>query len=120
VTEARRGDVVLVGFPFVGEGGTHRKRRPALVVQADRYNRGRAALILAPITTSGKGSELRCKVPVALDPAGRRAGLRTDSIIDCQTLVTIPRTEIVAKLGRIGPDILLLVDRALMDALGLG
>ncbi|MGH7549181.1 MAG: type II toxin-antitoxin system PemK/MazF family toxin, partial [Gemmatimonadota bacterium] len=91
--EARRGDVILVAFPFVGEGGLGRKRRPAVVVQSDRY-RSRAAVILAAITSSQKRRDLPCKVTVMRDsPQGRSAGLRTDSVVDCQTLITLPRSE---------------------------
>ncbi|MBI3015895.1 MAG: type II toxin-antitoxin system PemK/MazF family toxin [Candidatus Tectomicrobia bacterium] len=50
-----RGDTVLVAFPFVTQTHVQRRRRPALVVQADRYNRRRAAVILAAITSSRAG-----------------------------------------------------------------
>ncbi|MGH7563169.1 MAG: type II toxin-antitoxin system PemK/MazF family toxin [Gemmatimonadota bacterium] len=117
--EARRGDVVLVAFPFVGEGGLGRKRRPAVVVQSDRY-RSRAAVILAAITSSQKRRDLPCKVTVMRDsPQGRSAGLRTDSVVDCQTLITLPRSEVVARLGSFPPETLTLIDRALEDALAL-
>jgi mRNA-degrading endonuclease toxin of MazEF toxin-antitoxin module len=117
--EARRGDVVLVAFPFVGEDGPRRKRRPAVVVQSDRYRR-RAAVILAAITSSRKGSDLPCKVTVSRDsPQGQSAGLRTDSVVDCQTLITLPRSELVARLGSFLPETLKQIDRALEDALAL-
>ena len=117
--EARRGDVVLVAFPFAGEDGPGRKRRPAVVVQSDRYRR-RAAVVLAAITSSQKGRDLPCKVTVSRDsPHGQSAGLRTDSVVDCQTLVTLPRTELVARLGSFPSEILKQIDRALEDALGL-
>lgn len=118
--DAKRGDVVLVAFPFVREGEVKRKRRPAVVVQSDRYNRRRAALILAAITTTRRRAELPCKVMVARESeAGRLAGLRTDSVIDCQTLVTLPRSEVVARLGRFPLETERSIDRALEDALGL-
>ena len=79
MTDARRGDVVLIAFPFIVRGETERKRRPAVVVQADRYNRRRSAIIVAAMTTAVK-QPLPCKVPVARrSPEGRRAGLRLDS-----------------------------------------
>jgi mRNA interferase MazF len=119
--ELRRGDVVLVSFPFMGKDGPETKRRPALVVQSDRYNRRRNALILAAVTSSLKGRDLPSKVFVARDSVeGREAGLRTDSVVDCQTLVTLPRSEIVACLGRLSTRLLSAVDHALRDSLGLG
>jgi len=45
--ELHRGDVVLIAFPFIVEGQVARKRRPAVVVQADRYNRRREAIVIA-------------------------------------------------------------------------
>ncbi|MGH7588560.1 MAG: type II toxin-antitoxin system PemK/MazF family toxin [Gemmatimonadota bacterium] len=118
--EVRRGDVVLVGFPFVQEGTIARKRRPAVVVQSDRYNRRRSAVILAAITSWQKRRGLPSKVSVARDsPEGRCAGLRTDSVVDCQTLITLPKSELLAKLGSFLPDVMTQIDCAIEDALGL-
>lgn len=118
--EVRRGDVVVIAFPFITEGRVERKHRPALVIQADRYNRRRAAVILAAITSTRTHEGLPSKVLVPKESeAGRRAGLRTDSVIDCQTIVTVPRDELVARLGKLPPEAMGRVDRALEDALGL-
>jgi mRNA interferase MazF len=118
--ELRRGDVVLVSFPFVTPSPAQRKRRPAVVVQSDRYNRRRAAVIVAAITSTQSYAQLPCKLLVAKDtPEGREAGLRLDSVVDCQTLATIPRGEIVRRLGRFPEDVMRRLDQALQDALGL-
>lgn len=118
--ELRRGNVVLVSFPFVIPNHTQRKRRPAVVVQSDRYNRRRAAVIVAAITSTQGYAHLPCKLLVAKDtPEGREAGLRLDSVVDCQTLATIPRGEIVRRLGRFPQDVMRRLDQALQDALGL-
>ena len=119
MTDARRGDVVLIAFPFIAHGQTEQKRRPAVIIQADRYNRRRSAAIIAAITTAMKQT-LPCKIPVAhRSPEGRRAGLRLDSVIDCQTLATVPSEEVVRKLGTLTPELMLRVDDALRDALGI-
>lgn len=119
--DLRRGDVVLVAFPFVTESHAQRKRRPAVVVQSDRYNRRRAALIIAAITSTRAHEHLPCKFPVAKNsPEGREAGLRLDSVVDCQTLATVPRDEIVRRLGQFPPETMRRIDHALADALGLG
>jgi mRNA interferase MazF len=120
MTDVRRGDVVLVSFPFVAGGEVERKRRPALIVQSDRYNRRRAAVILVAITSSRGHRDLPSKVAVGkASPEGRQAGLRLDSVVDCQTLVTVPREEIQTRLGRFSVETMQRVDRALEDALGL-
>lgn len=118
--ELRRGDVVLIAFPFTAGGQLHRKRRPAVVVQADRYNRRRDAIVIAAITSSQGHKQLPSKVLVRKNtPAGRQAGLRLDSVIDCQTLATVPREEVVARLGAFPPNVIREVDLALGDALAL-
>jgi mRNA interferase MazF len=120
MTELRRGDVVLIAFPFVAEGQLQRKRRPALVVQADRYNRRRAAVIIAAITTARGHETLPCNLRVTKDSReGREAGLRLDSVVDCQTLATVPREEVVRRLGRFPPETMQKINQALVDALGL-
>lgn len=115
-----RGDVVLIDFPFVAEGHMQRKRRPAVIIQADRYNQRRAAVIIVAITTTRSHQRLPSKVFVPQDSlGGKRGGLRLDSIVDCQTLATIPKEEIVRKLGRFPPDLMRRIDAGLQDALGL-
>ena len=112
--------MVLVAFPFVREGQVEQKRRPAVVVQANRYNRQRAAIIIAAITSAQSHRDLPSKVAVSKDSAeGRRAGLKLDSVIDCQTVATIPRSEISARLGRFSTAVIEQIDRGLRDALGL-
>ncbi len=111
---------MLVAFPFVAGHEVQRKRRPALVVQSDRYNRRRAAILIAAVTSTRAHRDLPAKVVVTREsPEGRHAGLRLDSVVDCQTLATIPREEIVARLGRFPQDVMRRIDLALADALGL-
>lgn len=118
--EVQRSDVVLVAFPLVTGPEGERKRRPAVVVQSNRYNRRRAAVIIAAITSRRAHRDLPCKVAVDRDsPEGRAAGLRLDSLVDCQTLATVPREEIVHRLGRFPPDTMRRIDQGLVDALGL-
>lgn len=120
MTSISHGDVVLVAFPFVARHPAERKRRPALVVQSDRYNRRRAAVIIAAITSTRTHERLPCKVFVGQQTVeAREAGLKLDSVVDCQTLATVPRDEIVRHLGRFPPELMLKINEALEDALGL-
>ena len=50
-TRYRRGDIVLVSFPFTDLSSS--KRRPALVVSPDAFNQTMQDLVLAAITSQG-------------------------------------------------------------------
>lgn len=118
--DVARGDVVLIAFPFLADRQVQRKLRPALVVQADRYNRRRSAVILAAVTSTRAHAQLPCKLLVERDSVdGRRARLKLDSVVDCQTLVTVPKQEVVRRLGRFSEELMRRIDDALADALGL-
>ena len=53
MTTYSRGDVVLVPFPFAELTGM--KRRPALVVSSDEYNRHNRVVVIAQITSKIEG-----------------------------------------------------------------
>lgn len=90
------------------------------MVQSDRYNRRRDAVVIAAITSSKAHRELPCKVVVLRNSAaGRMGGLKLDSVIDCQTLATVPRDEIVDRIGSLPHETMQKVGRALADALQL-
>jgi len=80
--ELHRGDVVLVAFPFIAQRQVQWKRRPALVVQADRYNRRRAAVIIAAITSARAHQHLLCKLPGGAAGRSSRRALPTTEPAD--------------------------------------
>ena len=105
-TELHRGDVVLIAFPFLAEGQPLRKRRPADAIAA--------------ITSSLGHKDLPSRVFVRKNTlAGRRGVFRLDSVVDCQTLATVPRAEIVRRLDTLPAETMRQVGRALMDVLAL-
>ncbi|MBX7252396.1 MAG: type II toxin-antitoxin system PemK/MazF family toxin [Candidatus Promineofilum sp.] len=95
-TTYKQGDVVLVPYPFTDSAG--HKQRPALVVSANWYNRGKRKYLLSPITSS---------IPLQLDkdefPVRGRdyqdAGLTQESIIRCGLLFAIDHQRIIKRLG---------------------
>lgn len=96
-----RGDVVLVDYPFADQTGS--KVRPALVVQADTWNVRLDYTILAMITSSPRR---RLAVPTQLfieinSPEATGTGLRADSVIQCENLVTYKQSKILKHLGRL-------------------
>lgn len=93
-----RGDVVLVVFPDSNLRTS--KKRPALVVQADRLGTGLAQIIVAMITSNLARAGHRSRVLVLTEsqPA-KRSGLPIDSVIMTDNLATIHDAEIVRAIG---------------------
>ncbi|OGO40511.1 MAG: transcriptional regulator [Chloroflexi bacterium RBG_16_57_9] len=87
------GDVVVADFP----GITSSKRRPALVISSDSYHAARPDVILGLLTgqvaaaTSATDYRLRDWQP---------AGLRTSTAFRT-FLITLPREDVVAIIGRL-------------------
>ena len=112
----RRGNVVRVYFP--NSNLVSSKRRPALVVQADNLATGLAQVLLAMITSNLNRANHSSRVFIKLNTdEGRASGLRTDSIIMTDNIVTVLETEIDSILGRL-PD-MQAVNDALRHSFGL-
>lgn len=115
----KRGDVVLVDYPFADATGS--KVRPALVVQAD-YNNARIANTVVVMITRRKHRAALEPTQILVDPAsaeGRTTGLLTTSAITCENLFTINQRRIIRTLGAASDALMLLVDAALKAALDL-
>lgn len=97
----RRGDVVIVQFPFVGGG--QGKTRPAVIVQCDRLNRQIQNTIVA--MNSGNVRLVgREPSQFLIDPAtpdGRASGLSYPSAVKCENLLTVGQVDIIATIGHL-------------------
>lgn len=77
-------------------------------------------MIIAAITSTRTHAALPCKLLVErASPEGRSAGLELDSVVDRQTLATLPKDEVVRRLGKFPDDFMRRADQALADAIGL-
>ena len=95
-----RGDVVLVLFP--NSNLQTAKRRPALVVQADRLGTGLPQVVVAMVSSNMTRATHPSRVVVSLQtPVGRSSGLLTDSVIMTDNLATIRESEIDRVIGRL-------------------
>lgn len=115
----KRGDVVLVDFPYSDQTGS--KLRPALVVQADALNQKLDDTILALITSSKRrmvGSATQLVIDVSTIE-GKRTGLRMDSVVQCENLVTREQRLLQKKLGDFAPNLMIAIDNCLRAALSL-
>ena len=111
-----RGDVLLALFP--DSNLRTAKRRPVLVVQQDHLATGLQQLIVAMITSNPvrAGPPFRVVLPMN-SPAGRAAGLRTDSILMADNLASVLLSQIDRKIGTLAD--MTPVDSALRTVLGL-
>ncbi len=117
--KVRRGDVVLIDFPFPSGGGA--KVRPALVVQNDRDNQRLVNTIVIQITSITRRALEPTQLAVPLSsPAGIQGGLRQDSVVNCVNIATLHENTILHLLGSFPPATMQEVNARLKAALGLG
>src|SRR3990167_172008 len=96
VPEIRRGDVVLVPFPYVTDF-KKAKTRPALVVQNDTGNRFGSTVIVALISSSVPEKRYPMHYPIPHpSTVAKTAGLQKSSVVKMKTIVTLPKRAIKA------------------------
>lgn len=94
----RRGDVVIVNWPFAS--GSGRKPRPALVVQNDLDNRRVFNTILAMFTSVTRRALEPTQYLIELNtPEGQRSGLLQDSVVNCINLLTVEQSRVLHVIG---------------------
>jgi len=113
----RRGDIVLLDYPFASGGGS--KVRPALVVQNDVDNNRLLNTIVVMITsrTSRAGSEPTQLLIDISTPDGRQSGLIMNSAVNCANLFTIGQNKVMRVLGHLSPPLMSKVELCLKAAL---
>lgn len=112
-----RGNVVLVDYPFSDRTGS--KVRPALVVQSDVLNQRIDDTILAAISRSThRASSTQLFIDIAT-PDGAASGLRQNSTVQCENLLTYDRGLVIAKIGDLSDALMQRVDACLEEALDL-
>lgn len=114
----RRGDVVIVDFPFTDGGQS--KVRPAVVVQNDRDNRKIRKTIVALVT----GNTMRKNDPShlfidPLDPTGASSGLSYPSLVSCYNLFTVEQSSLIHVIGHLSDILKLQLADCLKAALEL-
>jgi len=97
----RRGDVVLLDYPFAAGGGG--KVRPALVVQNDLDN-GRLLNTIVVMITGRTQRATREPTQLLIDistPDGRQSGLVMNSAVNCANFFTVGQVKV--GLTSVGP-----------------
>jgi len=119
VIEIRRGDVVLVPFPYVTDF-RKAKTRPAVVVQNDIGNRFGSTVIVALVSSSVPARRYPMHYPIPYpSPVAKAAGLKTASLVKMETILTLPKRAILQRLGRLPGDAIREMNQALAFSLDL-
>jgi mRNA interferase MazF len=115
----RRGDVVIVAFPYVGGGSS--KNRPAVVVQCDRLNNQIQNTLVAMITGNTRlvGREPTQFLIDPATPEGSSSGLRHASAVKAENVRTISQADILQTVGHLSDVLKQKLDAALKAALEL-
>src|SRR2546422_737658 len=114
----RRGDVVLVLYPFASGRGA--SRRPALIVQNDRDKRRLDNTIIAQITTNVRHAREPTQLLIERSTLeGQQAGLLHDSVVSCNNLATVHEDRIDRVIGQLSEALMHRTDECLKAALGL-
>jgi mRNA interferase MazF len=107
--------VYVVVFPEIG-GHVQAGRRPAVVIQADRFARSGTAVI-CPMTSSPPADDRPRPHRVAV-PA-RESGLDRDGWVKADQLATVPVSVLRGPVGRLAPEAVRRLDAALRFVLDL-
>lgn len=105
----KRGDIVIIVT-----SGDYGKPRPALIVQADAYS-DLASVTVLPLTSELHDLPL---LRITIE-AAESTGLRVRSQVMVDKPTTVPRAKVGLRVGRVDPESLTIIDRALAKFLGL-
>lgn len=113
-----RGDIVLIGVPYVGSPGA--KVRPALVVQNDALNRTLNETIIAAITSNLSHVHQPHQLLIDVStPDGKGTGLIANSAVRCNRLHAVSQAAVQRVIGRLPAPLLSRIDGCLKAALGI-
>jgi mRNA interferase MazF len=112
MTDYSFGDVVLVPFPFTDQ--TTNKKRPAVIVSSEAYNRQRPDIILMAVTSQMRSADYFGDVPVS---GWKQAGLLKPSVIK-PVFTTVEKSLVLKKLGRLHEHDRAALKKALQTILG--
>ena len=113
MTTYKRGDVVLVPFPFSNQTAT--KKRPAVLISSTRYNNASQDIIIMAITSQ---TEKLQEIGECLVKNWKEAGLLKPSAIK-SALSTIEQKLVFKKLGTLSDDDLTSLNTILKDLLNI-
>lgn len=113
----KRGDIYWATIS-PRSGSEQSGRRPVIILSHDAFNQsaGWRSIIVVPVSTSAIQAR-RGPTVVAL-PAGT-SGLPHESYVVCHQITTLDRAKLTDKIGSLTPDIITLVELALLAAVDI-
>jgi len=110
--------VILVRFPH--PSGARGKKRPAVVVPSDTYQKTVRTVVVAEVTKNlTLASDPTCLFIDVQTPDGQATGLARDSVVSCLLLATIDADRVSNVLGTLSGTMRSKFDDCLKVALGL-
>lgn len=110
-----KGELYWVDFgPIVSSAPA--KRRPAVIIQGDQYNRSRLATVTVAAITSNTAL---ASYPGNVFLPASLTGLPRDSVVNVTALATIDRGDLAEHAGRLPPHLLADLDDGLRLVLGV-
>lgn len=111
-----RGDIILVPFPFTDL--TAVKLRPAVILTPEPTGPDVVVAYLSSVISEGPLPPTHLLIP-SEHLEFRGTGLKQASVIRLDKLMTIARSRIRRRLGRLGPSLVAELDSRLKTAVGL-
>ena len=113
----KKGDIVLVKFPFILKGqGEKQKGRPALVISDDKAVKRYKDIVLAAITSQISTDIM--EMEMILEPL-KPSGLVKRSLLRLDFIMTVPEELIGRKIGEISKELILEVNLRLKKLFGI-
>jgi len=114
--QVRRGDVYEIDF---GEprGSEQGGSRPGLIVSTDDLNAVNSTVVVAAITKTLPSATRERPQQVAVSP--RETGLEYAGMVKPDQVLTVSRERLRGRRGRLSPELMQKVDRAIFYSMGL-
>ena len=113
----KKGDIVVVIFPFILKNGREvQKGRPALVISDDKVERRYNDVILSAITSHPPADIM--DLEIIIEPI-KESGLLKRSVLRLDFIMTVPEELISRKIGELPKNLLEKLEVKLKRSLGI-
>jgi mRNA interferase MazF len=111
----KRGDLWWAELP-VPRGSEPGFRRPVLIVQSDPFNQSRIRTVLVAVVSSNAAL---ADAPGNVFLPKRQSHLPKDSVVNVSQLLTLDRSFLTERLGKVPPKLMAAIDEGLRLVLGV-